>query len=1177
MNLQDVITIQERYQNSINLKLDIGNPQKINEYIPTKTSVQVLKQYVDIFLDAKKMGSTLLIGPYGKGKSHLMLVLLAILNQMEGADECIRRISSVDQATAEACHDMMSGHGKYLPVIISFGREELEQSYLVALNRSLKLYGLSDIQLATDYTEAITQIETWQEKYPDVYMQFGEKLCKSEISVEEFVLSLQQGNQETLQVFKKLYSDLLAGAIFNPMLSMDIMQIYQDVNYALCKEYGYEGIVIVFDEFSKFVEGQDKHNMSGDMKLIQDMCELANNAKNPRIYNIFIAHKSIKEYGNNLPHEVINAFTGIEGRLNEILFTSGTKSNYEIIRNVIQKKEGFEKYISKLPTEEILSENLSLRCFHGIFEQEDFREILVEGCFPLLPLTTYLLLRVSERVGQNERSLFTYLAKDEENTLRDYIRRNTSDSPFVSVDSIYDYFENIFQKDMTNQRFHEEWQKTALALAKTEIEDEIRMIKAIALLHMFDLGGEMIANDRYVRLALGMDTPHYVQIRDSLLQKQIIVSRPQTKSYNFKNDIGMNLQEEIEQVMNTKLRNRSIDEILHGITNMSYELPKRYNQNYAITRYFEYCFITWEEFMKMKSVNPLFKMRFSDGKILAIVDTIGGRENEVMNQTIKLADPRILTIYPRQAFDLYPIIERYRAIHMMLGDLELIADNRVIIEELQMLEEDVLFELNQELEKRYLPEKKQCQVYYADSAMDENAVFNHLLSNICENYYGQAPKVNNELINRKQITSQIRRARDIIITKLLTGEEVTLLHEGTGAENTIYRATLESTGLVGEGTVSESMRLVMNEIKNFIHRAENKECSFERLYKTLQGERFGMRAGVIPIYIAVAISNLDGTPVVYTGKKELTVSTDILNMINQQPEQYSLYVERGTSAKEEYIYQLEKMFEVPEVVVQNKLKRMYNVVEYMQKWYRSLPPYTMFCQYEKDEMVARLCHMLSRSEINPRQFLFAELPELLGKKEYRQNIEVLKKTVKKLNRHYDELVAYCIEKSKQLFGGEKSDSMVAVLNAWYGKYGINQKDTISDTVSTNLLRFISNISNNNTEEYLTNELAKIIIGLYMQDWRDDTKKDYKSQLAMVIKRMEAAGPTDDNTEGKRMIRFVNSEGEEIKKYLQLEENDSTMEFFTNAIISEAENFGSSLEKDQKVAALLDAIEQIINE
>ena len=78
-SLKDVIELNSNFKTAINLYLNLNNTDKVLSYIPTKSSVSFLGNYAEAVLNNKEQ-ATLLIGPYGKGKSHLLLVLLAVLS-----------------------------------------------------------------------------------------------------------------------------------------------------------------------------------------------------------------------------------------------------------------------------------------------------------------------------------------------------------------------------------------------------------------------------------------------------------------------------------------------------------------------------------------------------------------------------------------------------------------------------------------------------------------------------------------------------------------------------------------------------------------------------------------------------------------------------------------------------------------------------------------------------------------------------------------------------------------------------------------------------------------------------------------------------------------------------------------------------------------------------------------
>lgn len=71
--MKNFVNVDTRFQKSINLTLDTGDMALVNRYIPTRSSVSILKQYLTNIVRGQGEHATILIGPYGKGKSHLLL------------------------------------------------------------------------------------------------------------------------------------------------------------------------------------------------------------------------------------------------------------------------------------------------------------------------------------------------------------------------------------------------------------------------------------------------------------------------------------------------------------------------------------------------------------------------------------------------------------------------------------------------------------------------------------------------------------------------------------------------------------------------------------------------------------------------------------------------------------------------------------------------------------------------------------------------------------------------------------------------------------------------------------------------------------------------------------------------------------------------------------------------
>ena len=118
------------------------------------------------------------------------------------------------------------------------------------------------------------------------------------------------------------------------------------------------------------------------MKILQDVCELATSSKDNPIFATMVAHKSIKEYGKYLSVDIINSFTGIDGRIDEVMFVTSEKNNYELIKNAIIKNEDKlynDKYVKKyLSSDEInkylRGEEFCTDCENG------WATVIVDGC-----------------------------------------------------------------------------------------------------------------------------------------------------------------------------------------------------------------------------------------------------------------------------------------------------------------------------------------------------------------------------------------------------------------------------------------------------------------------------------------------------------------------------------------------------------------------------------------------------------------------------------------------------------------------------------------------------------------------------------------------------------------------------------------------------------------------------
>ena len=157
---------------------------------------------------------------------------------------------------------------------------------------------------------------------------------------------------------------------------------------------------------------------------------------------------------------------------------------------------------------------------------------LVNNCYPLNPITLYLLIRISERVAQNERTLFTFLIKESENSLSKIIKQNYK-YDYIMPSLIFDYFKNVLIEDEDNIQIHRIAMSAITALDYADDDIEKELIKSLALILMINEKTMLASNDENISASLLINTIKCKEVIASLINKNVLVRR-RDGNYEFK-------------------------------------------------------------------------------------------------------------------------------------------------------------------------------------------------------------------------------------------------------------------------------------------------------------------------------------------------------------------------------------------------------------------------------------------------------------------------------------------------------------------------------------------------------------------------------------------------------------------------------------------------------------------
>lgn len=1096
--IKDLINFNKNFQYSINLEYDLNKNERINSFIPTKTSIKLMADLLAYGTNIanKEKDATLLVGPYGKGKSHLILVMLELLN-----DKNFRRnkelIKKIKKSIPEYYDSLMEYKKcKFLPIVITGGYGNFETTLLYSVKSALKQAGLKIESLHTYYEEAEKIIISWEKnsKSKDVLLkQLEVNNCK----LEEFKDNLQKYNENSLKIFKKIYSEITFGIEFEPLLKDNAIKIIEDIEYYLENETDYDGLYIVFDEFSKFLESQ------AAWKNINEIQNLAELSARTNLGFTCITHKKISAYTHELSTEEINNWRKIEGRFKTIYFEVYDEDEYyySLIENALKKDDViFEKYKSIVDK----SRNLYLKSPLSTAVKAT-ENLMVKGAFPLNAYTTYGLIKLSEKVAQNERSIFTYLCKDEKYSLIDTLKK---ENDLVNIDKLYDYFRNLFdaEKKSKIQKIH---LQTESILEQITDLDEIQVIKAIGLFSMIEDSKIMTPIEENIRRALAKDS--ISNIIESLVDKNLIFIKHSNNHITFLAGSGVNIKEKIERIKQTKLKGIKTQEKLNEYFPSEYIIPKKYNSKYKMIRFFKKEYLDANYlFNDSFDLKEYFKDKYSDGFLIYLLGTEELDLELIKNKLEKYKQENIVFILPKESKEFKNIIVNVEAIKLLLNDKTFLSQDLYIKTELKMLLEDQMDTLERQLMDVF-------DGYESVEIINQNKIFNiendmqlnRLISDLCVDYYNATPIINYELINKRKITTQILKARNVVIKAVFENRIDPYINK-TSAEYTLYRVLIGKYDLDQNLSVFEmkknnkkidcNLLEVLDEIEKFVFESTEEVQTLEKIYEKLENAPFGMRRSVIAVYLAYILNQHKNEIVISMQDKELELKPDLLNQIEKQPELYNIYLERDTKEKQEYLHGLVDLFRNPTL---KTVDYSFNgIVEIMRRYFQNLPYYTKNSNQiimneeivDMDKKMFNIRKEFLQYEINARELIFDKIPSKYYRNmEYKDILEELKTMKDSMDSHISLMKNYIEKFIMKTLIGEYNGALGSGLKYWAKKIDESSLKYITNSNFNELYYYASNLNGYGSERVLS-DISFILTKRVIEDWNDATFEKFKLEL-----------------------------------------------------------------------------------
>ena len=589
-----------------------------------------------------------------------------------------------------------------------------------------------------------------------------------------------------------------------------------------------------------------------------------------------------------------------------------------------------------------------------------------------------------------------------------------------------------------------------------------------------------------------------------------------------------------------------------------------------MTRYFQVHIMNSDSFMALSSIEYLTKENEPDGYLLLILNNHKEKQSTIKQHLEELDDPSVMAAIIEQMPHIKEKAQKFLAIQKLLSDQVFIKENEAAIVELETWKKSLIDELNNVIAGII----DSISVLYIQNKIEKlgNKRLNRVVSDVAESVYNKTPIINHELINRHNITAQSSKARNIIIDDIFHSRQFEQYSTGTSAESTIYRACLGTT------KEDENLSLIRSEIMEFIHESKGKKNVFASLVNKLTKVPYGMRRGVLPIYIAEQIMQLEDMPVIYHDKTEIALSPKLIVDAVAMPENHYLYVETETVEKLEYIEGLEKLFSeygnyCREIENMNRLARLKC---FMQAWYRSLPQAATTFQIEdyprQDMRKLKLFRKSLTGEPNPRELIFEQVPRIFEADSLLEVLKEVKDVKKDLDAHTRKIKKKAEKVVRTTLDLPKDDDFLQSLKVWYENVPVNAKNSILPAVSQSLLNCIRDITGNN-EGDMIEKIAKTATNFFIEDWNDKIIPEFETTLKALVsdlqQREEAASPQS------KKISISTNDG--IKEWFyDFDPNKLSAPgiFFQSALDDMVDEYGV-LDNSEKIGILMNLVKKLM--
>lgn len=362
----------------------------------------------------------LAIAGYGTGKSHLGVTLTCLCSQPQSsvAKEILRNMAMADNSIGLEAQNLLKDMQPFLVVALNGMQDfDLNSEIIRQILKTLHQEGI-DTSILEDLRPRFKTAQVFTESFyksleNDYQERFGE-----DKDFDSIIEALKEQDENTFRQISAIYEQKMGmpiHAVGQESLH-DFIRVAKDSFCGPKKPFA--GILIIFDEFGRYMEfSVQKPHIAGSGAL-QQLFECVQ-ANGERVFLLGFIQYELKAYISRMAPERrddLNRYVTRYDVVNKVRLSTNLET---LIASLLEKHDHsqLESQIKSISGIDEIQKSM-LEWFpdlknHSLWtDKERFRKTIIEGCWPLHPISTWVLYKLSS-VGKflQQRSAFSLLAE----------------------------------------------------------------------------------------------------------------------------------------------------------------------------------------------------------------------------------------------------------------------------------------------------------------------------------------------------------------------------------------------------------------------------------------------------------------------------------------------------------------------------------------------------------------------------------------------------------------------------------------------------------------------------------------------------------------------------------------------------------------------------------------------